>query len=506
MPHAWLRIKIPFVRLLYICRNLLSANRAKGHEALCNRLHPNTLCTSKLIEFQSKRLNALLAFLLSQQQSTNQSDVHYTSTSTGNPINGAGPCAARRQTCRHQSTAPLTRHGTIEVDAYYRFLCRKRPASTVLDRCRSTPTVARTVSGESPANWQSNERLIANTNNRKSGRNNEANCCRTDFHAHLDCRSDSTAPPQQRCASEQSDSLETAASCRLQTIVGRIKSNDSTESAGSCEANADVGASLPPANRTVSVDPTKSLIDAFGASAAPDCRRLHGASRQRACCTRPRLSPKAQQATIEQAIRLTQLVKSSTATAKRSAHSATFNAENTMNFNAGNASDDKHPHNFQLACRAAHCNALSRQEYQQATGRQPQLLHQQHSQAVNYNYYHCYSIGVNSASGNNNNPIEAGNGVNNNVNSWSAAAATTAAPFGCVDRLIDTFNGSLNLTPADNRGQLPQITLSDFSGSATGPVSAALLFTRAAAVQTLAEHPIVIDTPTTTPASIYPPM
>lgn len=502
-----------------MCRNLLSTNRAKGHEALCNRLHPNTLCTSKLIEFQSKRLNALLAFLLSQQQSTHQSDVQYTSTSTGRPINGAGPCVAHRQTCRHrhQSTAPLTRHGTIEVDAYYRFLCRQRPASRTpaLDRRRSTPTVARTVSGESPANWQSKERQIANTNNRTNGRNNEANCCRTDFHSHLDCRSDSKAPPQQR-----DDSLETAAATsRLQAIADRIKSDDSTESAVSCEADADVSASLPPANRTVSVDSTKSLIDAFGASAASNCRRLHGASRQRACCTRPRRhSAQAQQATIEQAIRLTQLVRSSTATANRrpnrSEHSAAANAKQTMNFNAGNASDDKHPHNFQLARQAAHCNALSRQERQQVARRQPQLLHQQqHSQAVNHNY--CYSIGAHSASCNNNNPIEAtSNGVNNNANSWSSAATAAATtPFGCVDRLIDTFNGALHLTPADNhRGQLPQIILSDFSSSATGPVSTALLFTRAAtaaaAVQTLAEHPIVIDTPTTTPApaSIYPPI
>lgn len=506
-------------------RNLLSVRQAKGHETLCNRLHPNSLCTSKLIEFQSKRLNSLITFLLSQQQSSKRVDVQHTSSKPGQPITVDVALQPKHQSNR----PPLTRNETaIEVDAYYRYLCRKRHTNPAPRRCwqtSATPTIARLVSGNQTANWQSKQHQIANTNNNRTNTaNNEryiqllSNCYRSDLHSFINCRGDSKVlPQQQRRVGEQSDSLETAALAGLHPIVQRIKSTESTESAVSCEIDVDVGASLPPTIQTVSLDATKSIVDNFGATKRANYPQLNGdndkvvvAQRKRIGCTCSRHPSKAPQ-TIEQAIRLTHLIRTTNSISKRPVRLELLGAlptKNNMNFNASNANDDKHSQNFQLSCQAVHCGALSRQEYQQTD----------HLRTVNDN--HCYSIDANCTGNNNYICNTAGNGVNNNIinnnrevrvtTTTTAATAASTTTFGCVDHLIDTFNESLNLMYADNRKPLPQIILSDFSSSATGPVSTSLLFTRpAAAVQTSAEHSIVIDTPTTATHatdSIYLPM
>lgn len=168
-------------------------SKSNGHETLCNRLHPNTLCTSKLIEFQSKQLNALITFLLGQQ-STTRNDVHRTSTITKNQINYHSTQSNKTHSQKDHYRAAtaeadedekevkpiLTTDRTIEVDAYYRFLCRKRHTKLLTKHRR--PSANEPLNGKRATfvatgndfttNWQSKQHKIANTNIRN---NNDAN-------------------------------------------------------------------------------------------------------------------------------------------------------------------------------------------------------------------------------------------------------------------------------------------------------------------------------------------
>lgn len=500
----------------YFYRNLLLASRSKGHEALCNRLHPNSLCTSKLIEFQSKRLNSVIAFLLNQQ-STKRNDVQCTSTITKNQIDSNIKQRINSQKLQHLVT-PLTSKRTIVVDAYYRFLCRERYTKLILIKHRpctneplnGTPARLVTTTNNFTANWQSKQHQIANTNNRNNDANNEryiqlaSNCYRNHFHSHLDNRSDSNGNSNSRSSKASyatkphqrpNDSFRIETSLhRLQAIVlpaiHHIKSSDSTKCVASCVGDIHVSS---PLSQTKTIDPhsIQSLIDSFRQTNVRThrflCQSSKAVNRTRICCKYSGHLPKQ---TIEKAIRLARLIKVETTVKRpvRTKQFIAFNAKNNMNSNAANANNANIQPNFQLACQANHCNSLFCEEFQRNAAQQHR------AQTVNYNYCDENSLNRFAVNVNNNNNITS---VDNNTSQREARPSTT---FNNVNDLIDTFNGSLSLTNADNRKQLPQIILSDFSNSETVAASTSLLFNRHT-LQTLTEHPIVIDTPSTISSS-----